>query len=135
AARASERHLGLAVGTSISGITPAWRTPLSLFQSAAVVVTAVASGMSYAWIAGHTGLEARLIGQMMNGCAGMPADRANELAQKIMLRVDELLPKVTDQLPFPEAYDTRTVKPKPVYEKSMLDTRDELMAMGMPFSE
>ena len=135
AARASERHLGLAVGTSISGITPAWRTPLTLLQSAAVVVTSVASGLSYAWIAGHTGLEARLIGQMMKGCAGMPAQRANEIAQKIMLKVDELLPKVTDPLSFPEAYDLEAVKPKPAYEKSMLDTRDELLSLGMPFSE
>jgi len=33
AARASERHLGLAVGTSISGDVKAWRTPLSLWPS------------------------------------------------------------------------------------------------------
>jgi hypothetical protein len=135
AARASERNLGLAVGTSISGITPAWRTPLTLWQSAGVVVTAVPSSLSYAWIAGHTGLEARLIGQMMNGCAGMPADRANEIAQKLMAGVDELLPKVTDMVHFCEAYDPETVQPRPEYEKTMLDTRDELMALGMPFEE
>jgi len=135
AARASERNLGLAVGTSISGITPAWRTPLTLWQSAGVVVTSVASGLSYAWIAGHTGLEAKLIGQMMKGCAGMPADKANEIAQKIMPVVDELLPKVTSELPFVEAYDCETVQPRPAYEKSMLDTRDELMKLGMPFED
>jgi hypothetical protein len=134
AARASERHLGLAVGTSISGITEAWRTPLTLWQSAAVVVTSVASGLSYAWIAGHTGLEARLIGEMLDGCAGMSADRANELAQKIMAKVDELLPKVDEQLPFFEAYDVETVQPKPAYEASMLEVKDELMKLGMPFA-
>jgi hypothetical protein len=133
AARASERHLGLAVGTSISGITEAWRTPLTLWQSAAVVVTSVASGLSYAWIAGHTGLEARLIGEMLDGCAGMSADRANELAQKIMAKVDELLPKVDAQLPFFEAYDVETVQPKPDYEASMLEAKDELMKLGVPF--
>ena len=55
--------------------------------------------------------------------------------RKIMLKVDELLPKVAGQLPFPEAYDIETVRPTAAYEKSMLDTRDELMALGMPFSE
>lgn len=134
ACRASERHTGLAVGTSISGITNAWRTPLSLLQSAAVSVASTASGMSYAWIAGHTGLEARLIDEIMRVSAGMPADAANELVQKIMLRVDELLPKVTKQLPFPEAYDIETVKPRPAYEADMLKTRDELAKLGMPYS-
>ncbi|QDX81612.1 hypothetical protein B9N43_10325 [Denitratisoma sp. DHT3] len=133
AARASERHLGLAVGTSISGITNAWRTPLTLWQSAAVVLTSVASGLSYAWISGHTGLEARLIGEMMDVCAGMPAKEANELAQRVMVKVDELLPQVTKQLPFVEAYDIETVQPRPAYESSMLKVRDELQRMGMPY--
>jgi methylamine--corrinoid protein Co-methyltransferase len=133
ACRASERRTGLAVGTSISGITEAWRTPLSLWQSAAVATVSVASGMSYAWIAGHTGLEARLIDEIMQVTAGMSADRANGLTQKIMRKVDELLPSVDRQLPFPEAYDLETVQPKPEYEASMLRVKDELAAMGMPY--
>jgi hypothetical protein len=131
--RACERHTGLAVGTSVSGITDAWRTPLTLWQAAAVAVVSTASGMSYAWIAGHTGLEARLIDEIMQVSAGMPADRANELVQKIMLKVDELLPEVDKQLPFPEAYDCETVQPRPEYEASMLKVKDELAAMGMPY--
>jgi methylamine--corrinoid protein Co-methyltransferase len=133
ACRASERHTGLAVGTSISGITEAWRTPLTLWQAAAVATVSVASGMSYAWIAGHTGLEARLIDEIMDATAGMPADRANELAQKIMGRVDELLPSAKEQLPFPEAYDLETVQPTPEYEASLLRVKDELAGMGMPY--
>jgi len=133
ACRASERHTGLAVGTSISGITDVWRTPLTLWQSAAVATVSVASGMSYAWIAGHTGLEARLIDEIMLATAGMPADRANDLTQKIMRKVDELLPSVDKQLPFPAAYDLETVQPKPEYAASMLRVKDELAAMGMPY--
>ena len=134
AARASERHMGLSVGTSISGITDAWRTPMTLWQSAAVAVVSTASGMSYAWIAGHTGLEARLIDEIMRVTAGLSADRANELAQKIMLEVDELLPGVDKQLPFPEAYDIAKVQPRPEYEASLLRVRDELAALGMPYA-
>jgi methylamine--corrinoid protein Co-methyltransferase len=134
ACRASERHTGLAVGTSISGITEAWRTPLTLWQSAAVATVSTASGMSYAWIAGHTGLEARLIDEILQATAGMPADRANELTQKIMAKVDELLPTVDQQLAFPEAYDIESVQPKPEYEASLLRVKDELAALGMPYS-
>jgi hypothetical protein len=121
------------VGTSISGITEAWRTPLTLWQAAAVTTVSVASGMSYAWIAGHTGLEARLIDEIMEVTAAMSADRANELAQKIMGKVDELLPSAKKQLPFPEAYDLETVQPKPEYEASLLRVKDELAKMGMPY--
>jgi hypothetical protein len=133
ACRASERHTGLAVGTSISGITEAWRTPLTLWQAAAVATVSVASGMSYAWIAGHTGLEARLIDEIMEVTAAMPADRANDLTQKIMGKVDELLPSADKQLPFPEACDLETAQPKPKYEASLLRVKDELAKMGMPY--
>lgn len=134
ASRASERHMGLAVGTSISGITPAWRTPLTLWQAAAVAVVSTASGMSYAWIAGHTGLEARLIDEIMRVAAGRSADWANDMTQKIMLKVDELLPSVDRMLPFDQAYDLETVQPKPEYEASMLGVRDELAELGMPYA-
>lgn len=132
AARASERHLGLAVGSSISGIDRVWRTPATLWQSAGVVAVYVASGMSYSWISGHTGLEARLIDQMMKACAGLSAEKSNELAQKIMRKVDEVLPTVQKQVPFPSAYDIDTVKPKPAYEAGMLRVMDELVGLGMP---
>jgi hypothetical protein len=133
AARATERHMKLAVGTSISGDVKTWRTPVTLWQSAAVVAVSVASGLSYAWIAGHTGLEARLINEIMEATSGMAPEKANELAQKIMLKVDELLPTVQAQVPFPEAYDVKTVKPKPEYEAGLLRARDELARLGMPY--
>jgi len=134
AARASERHLGLAVGTSISGDVKTWRTPVSLWQSAAVVATYVPSGLSYAWIAGHTGLEARLIGEMLDAVTGMPATQANDLAQKIMQKVDAVLPTVQQPVPFPEAYDLRTVTPRAAYETGLLRVKDELAQLGMPFT-
>ena len=125
--------MGLAVGTSISGITPAWRTPLSLWQAAAVATVSTASGMSYSWISGHTGLEARLIGEVMEVTAGLPADRANELTQKIMAEVDVLLPSVDKMLPFEEAYDCETVQPKPAYEAAMMKVKEGLARLGMPY--
>ncbi|MBI4514899.1 MAG: monomethylamine:corrinoid methyltransferase [Deltaproteobacteria bacterium] len=134
AARACERHLGLAVGTSISGDVKVWRTPVTLWQSASVVAVYVASGLSYAWIAGHTGLEARLIDRMLKACTGLSPTAANELAQKIMLRVDELLPAVQKPVPFTQAYDLQTVQPRPEYEAGLLRVMDELSRLGMPLN-
>jgi len=50
------------------------------------------SGLCYAWIAGHTGLEARLIDKMLDACTGLSAEKSNELGKKIKRKVDEVLP-------------------------------------------
>jgi hypothetical protein len=131
--RASERHLGVAAGTAIAGINGTWRRPMTLWQMAAMATVSTASGMAYAWIAGHTGLEARLIGEILEVTAGMAPDAANALTQRIMVKVDELLPSVDRDLPFGEAYDVATVQPKPEYEASMLRVKEELARLGMPY--
>ncbi|MCZ2154889.1 MAG: monomethylamine:corrinoid methyltransferase [Bryobacterales bacterium] len=137
ALRAAERHLGLATSNGgLCGIVDAWRTPLTLWQAAAQVPLYVASGMSYAWVTGHTGLESRLIDQMMRACVGMSHEAANELCQKIMRKVDGLLPHVRitnqEQVRFADAYDLKTVRPKPRYEAGMMNVMDELANLGMP---
>jgi len=137
ALRAAERHLGLATSNGgLCGIVDAWRTPLTLWQAAAQVPLYVTSGMSYAWVTGHTGLESRLIDQMMRACVGMSSERANELSQKIMRKVDQLLPQVKitnqEQVRFADVYDLETVKPKPQYESGMMRVMDELASLGMP---
>lgn len=131
ALRAAERHLGLAAGTAISGDILASRTPLNFWQAASMVVVDVASGLSYAWIAGRTALEARLIDRMLKACAGLSARQANTLAQRIMRKVDELLPTKKER-PFAEVYELTTFKPKPDYEAGLLRVMDELASMGMP---
>jgi hypothetical protein len=131
ALRASERHLGLAAGTAIAGDILASRTPLNFWQSASMVVIDVASGLSYAWIAGRTALEARLIDRMLKACAGLSPEQSNTLAQKIMRQVDALLPTKKER-PFPEVYDVTSFTPKPEYEAGLLRVMDELGRMGMP---
>ena len=132
ACRASERHLGVAAGTAISG-DKAWRTPLSLWQSAGMVVASVPSGMAYTWFAGHTGLEARFVGEMMDAVTGLSRKRCNELLQKIMRKVEALKPTVpSGHIPFPDTYDLKTMKPKAEYEAGMRRVMDELASMGMP---
>ena len=133
AARASERNIKVAVGTCTCG-SP-WRTPVALMQAAAVALINTKSSMAYAWITGHTGLEARLIGEMMDAAAGINKAKANELALKILARVAEEKEKLEskDPVPFPAVYDIETVKPKPEYESSLMKIKDELTGMGFPY--
>jgi len=134
ALRASERNLRLAAGTCVSGIK--WRQEAGLYAAAAQAVIYTACGFSYSWIAGHTGLEARLIGEMMDCTAGMDGEKANELALKIMVKTEALLdaqgPGET-KIPFGETYDMMTVKPLPAFEAKMMAVKEDLARMGMPY--
>ncbi len=135
ALRASERNIKVATGSSVSGPYQTWRHPVSLLNSAAIATIYTACGFSYSWIAGHTGLEARLIGEVMKVTAGMDKAKANELALKIQAKVDEQLPGITEQIPFLGAYDYdgKETKPKPEYEAGMMKVKEELAALGMPY--
>ncbi len=132
AARASERNIKIAVGSCVCG-SP-WRTPVSLMQAAGVAAVYSNSGLAYAWITGHTGMEARLIGQLMSATAGMDKTEANALSLRILSKVAEIKKKMDSKnhVPFPEVYDIETVKPKPEYEASMMKVMEELAGMGVP---
>jgi methylamine--corrinoid protein Co-methyltransferase len=134
AMRASERHLRLATGTCVSGIK--WRQQTGMYAMAAQAVIYTACGFSYPWIAGHTGLEARMIGEIMNCTAGMDKKKANGLALKIMAKAEAMLeadgPGET-KIPFGETYDMKTVKPLPEFESKLMAVKEDLARMGMPY--
>ncbi len=134
AMRASERNLRIATGTAVAGIK--WRQPLGLYQSAAQVVLFNACGLSYVWTAGHTGLEARLLGEIMGCTAGMKKDKANELGINIMIKCEELIKKEGPGIsvkPFAEAYDLKAIKPLPEFEREMMKVKEDLASMGIPY--
>ena len=134
AMRASERNLRRATGTAISGIK--WRQATGMYQVAAQAVWYTASGMAYNWHAGHTGLEARLTGEIMDCTAGMEKKKANELTLKIMEKVEALLaedgPGET-KVPFGETYDIKTIKPLAKFESMIMGVKEDLARMGVPF--
>ncbi len=135
AMRASERNIRVATGSAIAGTK--WRHEVGMYQMAAQAVIYTACGFSYTWIAGHTGLEARLVGEIMKVTAGMDRVKANALARKITDKFEDLFQdyshKETHE-PFDKCYDMKTVKPKPEYEATLLTVKDDLARMGMPFS-
>ena len=134
AMRASERHLRLATGTCVSGIK--WRQQTGMYQAAAQAVIYTACGFAYPWIAGHTGVEARMVGEIMDCTAGMDKQKANALAQKIMAKVEERLEADGPgevKIPFAETYDLKTVKPLPKFEAELMKVKEDLASMGMPY--
>lgn len=134
AMRASERHLRLATGTAVAGIK--WRQQTGMYQAAAQTVLYTACGFAYPWVAGHTGLEAQMVGEIMDCTAGMDKKKANTLAQKILVKAEALLeadgPGET-KIPFGETYDLETVKPLPEFEASLMAVKEDLARMGMPY--
>jgi methylamine--corrinoid protein Co-methyltransferase len=134
AMRASERNLRVITGTAVAGIK--WRQITGMYQAAAQTVIYTACGFSYPWIAGHTGLEARMVGEIMECTAGMDRKKANALAQKIMEKAEAMLEKDgpgETRIPFGEAYDLKTVKPLPEFEAGLMAVKEDLASMGMPY--
>ncbi len=134
AMRASERNLRVATGTCISGIK--WRQATGMYQAACQAVWYTASGFAYTWHGGHTGLEARLVGEVMDCTAGMDRAKADALVLKIMDKCEALLeadgPGET-RIPFHETYDMKTVKPLPEFEARVAEVKEGLAQMGVPF--
>lgn len=134
AARASERNVRVATGACLPGSDHRKGTQTGVYISAAEAVAYTACGLSYAWVAGGTGLEARLIGEVLDATAGMDKGKANGLVKAIMEKADSLLGKEPPMVHFTEKYDVKTVKPLPEYETKMMQVKEDLARMGIPFA-
>jgi len=134
AARASERNIRVCIGGVTASSMDLWITEAQLLHAAAVAILNTASGMSYSWIAGPCGLDARLLGEVMDVTAGMKAEKTNELIKRIMKKVDEAERKEQlSNVPFPLIYDIKTVRPKPDYEAMIMRAKDMLARLGVPY--
>ncbi|NQT71472.1 MAG: monomethylamine:corrinoid methyltransferase [Chloroflexi bacterium] len=134
AARASERNIKVCIGGVAASAMDLWMTDAQLIHVAAISILNTASGMTYCWIGGGTGFDARITGEVMNAVAGMPADKANDLVQKIMTKVDEAeRQEMMFSVPFPDMYDLDTMKPKPDFEARIMRSKEELARLGVPF--
>lgn len=133
AARASERNVRIATGTCLLGSDHRKGTQTGFYISAAEAVAFTACGLSHAWLGGGTGLEARLLGEIMDVSAGMDKDRANELVKRIMEKTDNLLGKEPPIEIFPEKYNVNTVQPKGDYEAKIMEAKEDIARMGMPY--
>ncbi|MBM3132545.1 MAG: monomethylamine:corrinoid methyltransferase [Chloroflexi bacterium] len=134
AARASERNIKVAIGGIAVSAIEAWKTQDQIMQAAASAIVNTASAFTYCWIAGISGFEARLIGEVMDVSAGMERQKANALVKRIMDKVEKTLPAGPAPQPnFPETYDLKTLRPWPAYEAAMLRGKEELARLGVPY--
>ncbi len=134
AARASERNVKVCIGGIAAPNMDIWLMEEALIHGTATALLNSASGMSYLWVAGPSGMDARLIGEGMQVTAGMDREKINDLIQKMMTVMDETEPKeMRFDIPFTDMYDLETVKPKPEYEKMLMNAKDRLARLGMPY--
>jgi len=134
AARAAERNCKVAVGGVAVPTPETYKTENQIIHGAAMGIAATASGLAYCWLAGGSGLDARLIDEVLAACAGMERRKANELVQRIMEYVDATNPKeMPPEIVFTDLYDPETVQPLPEYEATAMRAREKLASLGVPY--
>ncbi len=134
AARASERNVKVCIGGTAVAAMDRCLNDAQMLHVAAGAILSAASGMSYCWLAGGTGFDAAITGEVMDVTAGMPAEKANELVKKILAEIEKIeRGEMVFAVPLPELYDIKTMKPKPDYEKMILGGKEVLARVGVPF--
>ena len=98
-----------------------------------MAVSNTASGFCYAWIAGHSGLETRLVGEILRAVAGMERGKANELLRLILEVKERKLKETAGPRHFADAYDLKTVQPKPALVADYDRAKENLAKLGVPF--
>ncbi len=134
AARASERNIKVCIGGVGASAMDLMMCEAQTIHIAAISILNTASGMSYSWIAGPTGFDSRITGEVMDAVAGMKPEKANELLHNILTEIDKAERKeAMFAVPFPEIYNLDTLKPTPEYEAMVLRAKDRLAQLGVPF--
>jgi hypothetical protein len=137
AARASERNIGLAIGSGVVGSIEWVRTPIAVLQSAAQCLTHTKSGLAYAWLAGPGIQEIRQSAELMEYACRLSRGDAMELVRKILIRIDELAPTIernTRTPSFRDFCDLETLEPLEKHRAVSERGREELIRLGLPLS-
>jgi len=130
ACRASERNIRVPIAGCAIGNAEAMRTEASILQGAATAVIMTASGFSYAWIAGGSGIDARLIGEVMTAVAGMPREQAGDLARSLLAEADRVIAAGKQPIEFLDAIDIKTAKAKPKFAAECENALETLARLG-----
>jgi methylamine--corrinoid protein Co-methyltransferase len=115
-------------------------TKLLLYEVAAAAVAYTASGAARLMgprteaskhISHVSPLEARFMGEVGRAAAGMSREQANELVKQIEARYHGQLGGDVKGVPFDEAYDLHTLRPRAAWVAMYDDVRDEMGALGL----
>ena len=136
ATRAFERHVKTPIASVCAGIEPYWRTYAGMWQAQAMTVSNTVNGMAYVWIGGHSGLETRLVGEVMEATLDIQDPKeADILMNKIFAKRTEETEKhkASGKGPrhFKDAYDCAKCEPKQELIDDYHKVKEELYAMGL----
>jgi methylamine--corrinoid protein Co-methyltransferase len=134
AARASERNIGLAIGSIVVGSMEWHGTPIVTMQGAAQCLIHTKSGLAYTWIAGFGPHEVLYAADLMEFACHLSRDEAMDLARKIFARIDELAPKFERMTRTPtvvDFYDLGTMEPLKKHWEVFQEAKEELARLGV----
>ena len=98
-----------------------------------MAVSNTASGFCYAWIAGHSGLETRRVGEILKAVSGMEREKTNERLKAILEVTEQKVKETSGPRAFPDAYDLKTVEPKPALVADYNRVKENIAKLGVPF--
>ena len=115
---------------------PYWRTYAGIWQAQAMTVSNTINGMGYVWIGGHSGLETRLVGEVMQATLEVQDPKeADILMNKIFAKRNEETAKhkASGAGPrhFKDAYDCEKCEPKAELLEDYNRVKQELYDMGL----
>lgn len=134
AARAAGRNLRLPIGGSCASNFNVAGKEVTILEAAAKAIVMTASGMAYCWGGGRNVLEARIIGDILNGAAGMSRTKANELVKAILRELEEQNEGPLQKRYFPDLYDITTLRPKAEFVDTCSRAVEKLARLGVPLS-
>jgi methylamine---corrinoid protein Co-methyltransferase len=115
-------------------------TKTLLYETAAMVLAATSSGAARLMgprstagkFCGHvTGLEGRFMGEVGHAAAGMSRLQANEIVKQLVPMYKDQLGREPKGVSFEEAYDLRTLQPKPEWLAIYDEVKREVSALGV----
>ena len=133
AGRASERNIRVPIAGVCVQSLERGRTVAGYCQGAAVTISNTAGGMAYAWIAGGSGPEARLFGEVMKAASGMKRDRAEELVGRLLRASTERAETGSERIEFLDVYDLEAARFKPGFLDDLARAKEILAELGVPF--
>lgn len=133
ACRASERNIRVPIAGTCVPLLQAGRRTEGFVQACAMAASNTASGFSYAWLAMGSGVEARLVGEVMNAMAGMKREKALPVVRKLIAEGSAGAKRAEGLIEFPDAYDLETVTPKQSLLDRLARAKDILADLGVPF--
>lgn len=136
ATRASERHIKVPIASVCAGMEAHWRQYSGFWQAQAMTISNTINGMGYVWIGGHTGLETRLTGEVMQATLEIqdPVE-ADILMNKVFAKRNEETAKHiasgVGPRNFVDAYDCEKCEPNAALMEDYKRVKQELYDMGL----